>query len=53
MCLLYGSPIGSWWWVFPLIGLTLCVAMVILGSRFFARGACCPGGRRDRHEEIR
>jgi hypothetical protein len=45
---------GSFWWIFPLVGLLVCLTFLFLASRCFGRSSrfmCGGRGRRARFDE--
>jgi hypothetical protein len=43
----WAAPMWSLWWIFPLIGLAICFALLVIALRFIGtgRGFMCMGGR--------
>ena len=41
----WGMPMGGFWWIFPLIGLLVCLAFLVMAVRFMTtgRGFMCMG----------
>jgi hypothetical protein len=44
----WGAPMWGFWWIFPLIGVLVCLAMMFVAFRFMStgRGFMCMGGHR-------
>ena len=42
----WAAPMWGFWWIFPLIGLAICVAFLVMVLRFIGtgRGFTCMGG---------
>ena len=42
------APMWGFWWIFPLMGLVMCLAFAVMAFRFIAtgRGFMCMGGHR-------
>lgn len=42
----WGTPMWGFWWVFPLTGLLVCLAFLVMAVRFMTtgRGFMCMGG---------
>lgn len=44
----WASPMWGFWWIFPLIGVLVCLAFLFMAFRFVTtgRGFMCMGGHR-------
>ena len=41
----WGAPMWGFWWIFPLIGLLICLSFLVMAFRFMStgRGLMCMG----------
>jgi hypothetical protein len=49
----WGTPMSGFWWIFPLIGMAVCLAFLVMVFRFITtgHGLACMGGHGDSNKE--
>jgi len=49
----WGPPMWAFWWIFPLVGLFVCLAFLVMAVRFMStgRGFMCMGGHRGMRDD--